>query len=67
MIQEYEALATIFRFVTVDAERTIYEQHHDLRRLFHEGRGRAWAEWNVDAMLDWLGRRPELTGRVLGR
>lgn len=58
VIQEYDALAKIFRFVTVDAERTIHEQHHEIRRLFREGQRRAWAEWNVDAVLDWLGRQP---------
>src|SRR5207237_264832 len=37
VIKEYESLALIFNFVTVDAERSIVEQHHQLRRLFREG------------------------------
>jgi dTMP kinase len=66
VIQEYEALAHILRFVTVDAERTIYEQHHEIRRLFQEGRRRPWGEWNVDAVLDWLARRPASTAAAVG-
>jgi dTMP kinase len=67
VIQEYDALAKIFRFVTVDAERTIQEQHHEIRDLFREAQRRAWAEWNVDALLDWLERRPDaLPGRAEG-
>lgn len=61
VIQEYEALATIFRMVKVDAEQTIYEQHRQIRQLFLQGRRCAWADWNVEAVLDWLGRRPETT------
>lgn len=57
VIQEYEALAQIFQFVTVDAEQSIYDQHRLIRQLFQEGRRRPWAEWNVEAILDWLGRK----------
>src|SRR4029077_21233482 len=34
VIREYESLALIFNFITVDAERSIADQHHQLRALF---------------------------------
>lgn len=58
VIREYDALALIFRFVTVNAEQPILVQHHQIRQLFLETRRRPWAEWNVEAVLDWLARTP---------
>src|SRR6185436_11953557 len=43
VIREYESLAVIFNFVTVDAERSIGEQHHEIRRLFRDCEQRAWS------------------------
>ncbi len=63
VIQEYDALATIFEFVTVDAEKPMYHQHRLIRDLFLEKQRLPWAEWNMDAMLEWLeskGGAPEL-------
>ena len=57
VIREYESLALIFNFVTIDAERSIREQHDELRRLFREGEQRPWSDWNLDAVADWLARR----------
>src|SRR5881392_3091711 len=37
VIREYESLALIFNFITVDAEQSIVEQHHRIRALFREG------------------------------
>ena len=54
VIREYESLALIFNFVTVDAEQSISEQHHQLRRLFREGERRPWSAWNTDAVAEWL-------------
>src|SRR5438552_2286216 len=54
VIKEYESLALIFNFVTVDAEQSIVEQHHQLRRLFREGEKRPWSAWNIDAVAEWL-------------
>jgi dTMP kinase len=54
VIREYESLALIFNFVTVDAEQSIGEQHHQLRRLFREGADRPWSDWNTDAVAEWL-------------
>jgi len=54
VIREYESLAVIFNFMTVDAERSIGEQHRQIRSLFREGERRPWSEWNVDAVAEWL-------------
>ena len=37
VIREYESLALIFNMITVDAEQSIGEQHHQIRELFLEG------------------------------
>jgi dTMP kinase len=55
VMREYENLAVIFRFVTVDGEQPIYEQHKRIRRLFKQGRRTAWGEWNIEALTEWLG------------
>ena len=47
VIREYESLALIFNFITVDAEQSIGEQHHQIRELFREGERRPWSEWNL--------------------
>src|SRR6188474_2251922 len=47
VIREYESLALIFNFVTVDAEQSIGEQHHALRKLFRECEQRPWSESNA--------------------
>ena len=54
VIREYESLALIFNFVTVDAEQSIAEQHRRIRELFREGERRPWIEWNADAVSEWL-------------
>jgi dTMP kinase len=54
VIREYDSLALIFNFITVDAEQSIGEQHHQIRDLFREGERRPWCEWNVDAVAEWL-------------
>ena len=54
VIREYESLALIFNFITVDAEQSIGEQHHQIRELFREGEKRPWSEWNEDAVAEWL-------------
>ena len=55
VIQEYEALAVIFKFVAIDAEQSIYDQHRQIRALFEQCRRRPWAEWNLNTILDWVG------------
>ena len=59
VIREYEALALVFRFITIDAEQSIHEQHRQIRELSQQAERRPWAEWNVEALVDWLARHPE--------
>jgi dTMP kinase len=59
VIQEYSALALIFRFSTIDAEQSIYEQHKTIRRLFQQEGRRSWLEYNREAVAEWLTCRPE--------
>ena len=61
VITEYEALARIFRFVKVDAEQSVYEQHRIIRGLYEQGDRRSWENCNRDALLDWLVQNPRLT------
>ncbi len=55
VIHEYKALAQIFQFVTVDGEKSIYDQHRAIRKLYLAGQRRSWEDWNVEAVADWLG------------
>jgi dTMP kinase len=54
VIREYESLALIFNFITVDAEQSIGDQHLAIRQIFREGEERAWSDRNLDAVADWL-------------
>ena len=54
VINEYESLALIFNFVTVDAEQSISDQHQEIRRLFRERAERPGSEWNLEALMEWL-------------
>jgi dTMP kinase len=58
VIREYEALSVIFKFIKVDAEKPIYEQHVHIRKLFSSLRERPWSDWNEEAIVDWLKSRP---------
>jgi dTMP kinase len=55
IIHEYDALALIFEFVTIDAEQPMYEQHRRIRDAFATGRRRPWAKWNIEAVTEWIG------------
>jgi thymidylate kinase len=57
VIREYESLALIFNMITVDAEQSIGEQHHQIRQLFLDGEKRPWSDWNTDAVTEWLATR----------
>jgi len=63
VIREYDALALIFQFVKVDAEQPIYQQHQQIRQMFHQGTRHPWAERNRDAVIDWLARHPRMLER----
>lgn len=56
VIREYDALALIFRFVTIDAEQPIYDQHQAIRALVRQTPRRRWADWNEEALFEWLAR-----------
>jgi len=58
VIQEYEALALIFQFITVDAEQSIYQQHRLIRELYQLHKRKPWGERNREAILDWLVQNP---------
>ena len=57
VISEYESLALIFNFITIDAEQSIGDQHHHIRALFRDGERRPWSQWNMDAITEWLAQR----------
>lgn len=56
VIREYESLAVIFQFITIDAERTIHEQHMLIRELFESRPRISWPDVNIDAVVPWLRR-----------
>lgn len=66
VIQEYEALALIFQFVVVDAEKSIHEQHKLLRRAFQQTEKRQWRHWNLEAVTEWMDLRARMPEVRLG-
>ncbi len=54
VIREYDALALIFEFMTIDAEQPMYDQHRRIRDAFTTEARRPWAKWNVEAVTEWL-------------
>ena len=54
VMREYENLALVFKFLTVDGEQPIYEQHKQIRNRFQEGQRKKWGEWNVEALTEWV-------------
>lgn len=58
VIREYDNLATIFKFVTIDAEATVYRQHQQLRRLLDGATKRPWPEYSSEAVSEWLRHDP---------
>jgi thymidylate kinase len=54
VILEYDSLALIFKFITVNAEQSISDQHQQLRELFRERVKQPWSKWNIEAMAEWL-------------
>jgi len=66
VIQEYEALSIIFKFITIDAEAPIYDQHLLIRKLFEESRERPWPQWNEEAIADWMQMMPKTREAAVG-
>jgi hypothetical protein len=61
VIDEYNALAGIFKFMTVDGEQPIFQVHKQIREMYQKNQERrTWAEWNKDAVWDWLSNHPEV-------
>ncbi|HXA48893.1 MAG TPA: dTMP kinase, partial [Candidatus Acidoferrum sp.] len=59
VIREYEALAQIFQFVTVDAEQSIFRSTPPHPRgLFLANQRKPWKDHNRKALTEWLGHRP---------
>jgi thymidylate kinase len=59
VIQEYDALAKIFQFVTVDAEQSISDQHKLIRSLFGKSGRRPLEKTNREVLATWLRNHPK--------
>ena len=66
VIREYESLAIVFQFITIDAERSIAEQHQEIREHFKQAQRRPWPDWNVEPIADWLARAPDMPSAAHG-
>ncbi len=60
VVTEYENLAVIFKFVTVDAGDAVYRQHTRVRELVESAAKRPWTDFSKDAVEEWL-RTPQAT------
>lgn len=58
VIREYDNLATIFKFVTVNAEDPVYRQHQQVRGLVEHIARRPWTEFSAEAVAEWLHHDP---------
>lgn len=58
VIREYENLAAIFQFVTVNAEDAVYRQHQYVRALVEQASKRAWMAYSAEAVMEWLQHNP---------
>jgi dTMP kinase len=58
VIREYDNLATIFKFVTANAEEAVYRQHQSVRRLVERTTPRPWPGYSAEAVAEWLDRDP---------
>lgn len=64
VIREYESLALVFQFVTIDAERPIDEQHQEVREHFQRAQRRQWLDFNIEPVVEWLSQHAR--ERILG-
>ena len=58
VVTEYENLALVFNFVTVDAGDAVYRQHTQVRALVEAAEKRPWPVYSKDAVAEWL-RKPK--------
>lgn len=63
VIREYDALALVFRFITIDAERSIADQHREIREQFERAERRSWPEWNLEPVAEWLAQQEVVGSR----
>jgi dTMP kinase len=56
VVTEYENLAVVFQFVTVDAGEAVYRQHTHVRSLVENIQKRPWATFSNEAVEEWLMR-----------
>jgi dTMP kinase len=56
VVTEYENLALVFKFVTVDAGDAVYRQHTLVRELVEAAGKRPWPVYSKDAVEEWLRR-----------
>jgi len=54
VVTEYDNLALIFKFVTVDAADAVYRQHTQVRALVTAAGKRPWPAFSQDAVEEWL-------------
>ena len=58
VVTEYQNLAVIFKFVTVDSGDAVYRQHTRVRELVESAEKRPWPVYSTDAVEEWL-RNPK--------
>ncbi len=56
VVTEYDNLALVFKFVTVDAGDTVYRQHTQVRELVENTQKRPWSAFSRDAVEEWLNK-----------
>ncbi|MGH9385805.1 MAG: dTMP kinase [Vicinamibacterales bacterium] len=54
VVTEYENLAVVFQFVTVDAGEAVYRQHTHVRSLVEKLQKRPWSTFSSEAVEEWL-------------
>jgi hypothetical protein len=54
VVTEYENLALVFKFITVDAGDAVYRQHTQVRALVEATEKRPWPVYSRDAVAEWL-------------
>jgi dTMP kinase len=64
VIREYDNLAAIFKFVTVNAEDPVYRQHQHVRGLVERAARRPWPEYSAQAVAEWLQHDDAAMGEV---
>lgn len=56
VVTEYQNLALVFKFVTVDSGDAVYRQHTQVRELVERTEKRPWPTFSREAVEEWLKR-----------